>query len=131
MSRPRKVYVVQTKYFDILFPQESKVTADFLVNHADDLFEKAKQSCGLKNDFRMPVVISPDSDTLSVTYTPSPYNRIVIFDSVPADKQTYYDDGFWGFFITKFIRRWLGQLEVLLISLFLRLWANSMLRFHF
>ena len=98
MSRPRKVYVVQTKYFDILFPQESKVTADFLVNHADDLFEKAKQSCGLKNDFRMPVVISPDSDTLSVTYTPSPYNRVVIFDSVPADNQTYYDDGLLGLF---------------------------------
>ncbi len=98
MSRPRKIYVVQTKYFDILFPQESKVTADFLVNHADALFEKAKQSCGLKNDFRMPVVISPDSDTLSVTYTPSPYNRIVIFDSVPADNQTYFDDGLSGLF---------------------------------
>ncbi len=81
LSHPRRMYLVQTEHFEILFPKESEETARFLVNNADQLYEKAKEAANYNHDFSMPVIISPDSDILKVTYTNSPYNRIVIFDS--------------------------------------------------
>ena len=81
-SSPRKVYVVTTKHFEILFPKESAQTAEYIAQNADSLYEKAKETVGLENDFAMPVIISPDSSVLDVKYTNRPYNRIVIFDAV-------------------------------------------------
>lgn len=83
LARPRKVYELKTQYFDILFSQDSKEVADYLSKNADNLFEKAKKSLNSDANFRMPVVISPDSDFLKVEYTSDPYNRIVIYDAVP------------------------------------------------
>ena len=61
LSSPRKVYVVNIKHFEIIFPKESAQTADYIAQNADSLYEKAKESVGLKNDFTMPIIISPDS----------------------------------------------------------------------
>jgi hypothetical protein len=44
----------------------------------------------LAKPFRMPVIITPDSDVLSVTYTTSPYNRIVVYDALPGSDTAYY-----------------------------------------
>lgn len=92
MSAPRKVYVVKTKYFDILYSDLSKPTADLLLKEADALYEQAMDYFGVKETFRMPVIISPDSDTLSISYSPSPYNRIVLYDGVPEENQFYADN---------------------------------------
>ena len=87
LSSPRKVYVVNIKHFEIIFPKESVQTADYIAQNADSLYEKAKESVGLQNDFVMPIIISPDSSVLEVKYTNRPYNRIVIFDAIakPTD----------------------------------------------
>ena len=98
MSRPRKVYVAKTRYFDILFPEACKETASLLIENADQLYDQAKENSGFQYEFRMPVVISPDSDTLSVTYTQLPYNRIVIFEGLPEADQAYYQDSLLGLF---------------------------------
>ena len=78
MVRPRTVKVLSTRYFDFLFPEENTATATLLAGQADDLYLKAKQIFNSSWDFRTIVVISPDSDTLYVKYTSTPYNRIVI-----------------------------------------------------
>ncbi len=82
MAIPRPVYVISTQYFDFLFPLENKQTAITLSQSADEIFLSAKETFNCSYDFRTIVVISPDSDTLSMQYTASPYNRIVIFDAV-------------------------------------------------
>ncbi len=82
MVIPRTVYVVSTQYFDFLFPQENEGTVKLLAAQADDIYLKAKETFNCNSNFRTIVVLSPDSDTLSVKYTASPYNRIVIFDAV-------------------------------------------------
>ena len=87
LSSPRKVYVVNTNHFEIIFPKESEETANFIAQKADALYEKAKVETGLQNDFSMPIIISPDSSVLDVKYTNLPYNRIVLFDAVPAANQ--------------------------------------------
>ena len=87
LSSPRKVYVVNTNHFEIIFPKESADTADYIARNADALYERAKEETGLQKDFAMPIIISPDSSVLDVKYTNRPYNRIVIFDALPAASQ--------------------------------------------
>ena len=82
MAIPRTVYVASTQYFDFLFPLENEQTVKLLAEQADSIYLNAKQTFNCNADFRTIVVVSPDSDTLSVKYTASPYNRIVIFDAV-------------------------------------------------
>ena len=98
MQYPRTVNVLSTQYFDILFPAENQETAMLLALQADTLYLNAKETFSCKSDFRTIVVISPDSDTLSVKYTPSPYNRIVIFDSVGRLETSSYANGLLDLF---------------------------------
>ena len=84
---PRKVYVVKTNHFEIIFPKESSETAKYVAENADSLYEKAREQIELQNDFTMPIIISPDSSELDAKYTNQPYNRIVIYDSVPRNTE--------------------------------------------
>jgi len=86
----RSVSVLPTKHFDIIFPRECTHTAQLIAQHCDEMYEKAGEELKLQKFFRMPVVISPDSDVLSVTYSASPYNRIVIYDAMPDAENAYY-----------------------------------------
>lgn len=87
LGRPRKMFLIKTEHFDIIYSGESEETALLLVENADALYDRAANVLKSQNNLRMPVIISPDSDVLSVDYTSSPYNRIIIFDS-PADYDT-------------------------------------------
>ena len=93
MAIPRTVYVVSTQYFDFLFPLENEKTVKLLAEQADSIYLSAKQTFNCSSDFRTIVVVSPDSDTLSVKYTASPYNRIVIFDAVGQLETNSYAGG--------------------------------------
>ena len=43
LSSPRRVYVITTEHFEIMFPKESAETAKLIADNADSLYEKAKQ----------------------------------------------------------------------------------------
>ena len=94
LSSPRRVYVIKTEYFEVIFPKESENTARHVAENADDLYRKAKSAVGLEHDFSMPIIISPDSSEASALYTSNPYNRIVVFDSVPyaSQNRSHSDD---------------------------------------
>ena len=98
MEVPRKVSVIKTQYFEILFSEESSRIAAIVAENADKLYLKAKAVYQNPHDLRTIVVISPDSDTLSVSYTSSPYNRIVIYEGVPAFEEASYKGGFLELF---------------------------------
>ena len=98
MEVPRKVSVIKTQYFEILFSEESSRTAAIVAENADHLYLKAKNVYQNPHDIRTIVVISPDSDTLSISYTSSPYNRIVIYEGVPAFEEASYKNGFLELF---------------------------------
>lgn len=92
MAKPRKTHVISTKYFDFLFSDESKNTALFLAQHADAMFDEARNYLHIEETFRVPVVISPDSQKLQVTYSPLPYNRIVVYEGVPERDQAIFEN---------------------------------------
>lgn len=81
----RLVSVLPTKYFDIIFPKECAYSAHLIAENCDAMFEQAAAAMEFKRSMRMPVVLSPDNDTLDVEYTSSPYNRITVYDSLPED----------------------------------------------
>ena len=76
LSKPYKVYVLKTEHFDILFPKQSMKTAQIIEQNIETLYQKALQSLQSNVKLHIPILISPDSDEFSVTYTPNPYNRI-------------------------------------------------------
>ena len=84
LSKPYKVYVLKTDHFDILFPKQSQETAYIIGQNIEELYEKAQKSLKSTAKLHIPVVISPDSDDFSVTYTPNPYNRIIVFEAYPG-----------------------------------------------
>lgn len=94
MEKPRKVSVISTNYFDILFSDESLYTAKLLADSADEMYLKAKNAFQNPHDLRILVVISPDSASLSIEYTPSPYNRIVVYEGVCDFEDESYVNGF-------------------------------------
>lgn len=94
MSRPRKMSVAKTQYFDVIFCEESFNTANFVIQNADFLYEKAFEQVesAKKTKTRIPIVISPDSDKLDISYSPTPYNRIVIFEGVPTVELSCFEN---------------------------------------
>ncbi|MCR4580088.1 MAG: hypothetical protein K5681_07065 [Treponema sp.] len=84
LAHPRRVYLVKTQHFEILFPKESAESAKYIADIVDAMYEKAKAAVNYQYDFSMPIIISPDSEVLKVKYTTQPYNRIVVFDAVPV-----------------------------------------------
>ena len=90
-SSYKKVSVIKTQYFDIIFPQEAQQTAEIIINKADFLFESACQNFQLEKKFRMPVVITKDSADFYTEYTPAPYNRIIVYDGIPSWNNTHKD----------------------------------------
>ena len=124
LARPRKMFLIKTEHFDIIYSNESEETALMLVENADRLYKEAAKTLNSENKLRMPVIISPDSDVLSVDYTSSPYNRIIIFDS-PADYENAgFEDTLLSLFyreifvalaqcvrspFNQFVAKWIGQ----------------------
>ena len=81
---PKKLYVITTKYFDIIFPQESTEAANLLAQKADNMYLEICEKLDSSPYFRIPVVITPEKDTLNAYYTSFPYNRIVLYDTSPT-----------------------------------------------
>ena len=92
MIKPRIIYQLKTKYFNILYSKESTETAKLLAQKADALYENAAELLSADKIYETPIVITPDSDLLSVTYTAYPYNRIVVKEGLPAIAGKTYED---------------------------------------
>lgn len=78
-EKPRSVSVIVTKYFDIIFPKGAEQVAYYLASNADAIYEKASGDFHLQKDFRLPVALSFDSNSISASYSSSPYNRIILY----------------------------------------------------
>ncbi|MBQ5780719.1 MAG: hypothetical protein IIW10_02065, partial [Spirochaetaceae bacterium] len=89
-SKPRRLYVRQTQYFDFIYPKDSRLTVDLLIDKVDASYEKLADYLNVEKKLRFPVVVSPDTDILNAYFMPMPYNRIVLFDTVSSDKDDVY-----------------------------------------
>ena len=104
MGVPRKVYSLSTQYFDFLFSKENTRTAKLLADNADNFYLQAKKDFENDYDFKTLVVISPDSDVLSVRYSPVPYNRSIVYEGKKQLEQEVFSEGLLDLFKYEVIR---------------------------
>jgi len=88
----KKLSVIQTEYFDFIFPEESSAAARTLASCADDMYRKIAHSLEVQHTFRIPVVITRRTEVLNAYFTVIPYNRIVLYDSVPPPDFAVFSD---------------------------------------
>lgn len=84
--------VISTEMFDIVFVNECAASAKAVAERCDGFYRGAARKFNLRKNFRMPIVITPDSDTLSVSYSPLPFNRIVVYDAPPSSTSSARDE---------------------------------------
>ncbi len=77
--------VHKTQYFDIIYAKSSEVSAALIAEHADSFAEEISSRFNRKKIDRMPVYIVPNKEYLNGYFTKSPYRRIVLFDTTPAE----------------------------------------------
>lgn len=93
----KKLSVIKTQYFDIIFPAQSEKSARHLALHADLLYEKLCDTLlldkhSLFGKTRCPVLISSEYDVLNAYFTVVPYNRIVLRDCMPSSSFAVFSD---------------------------------------
>lgn len=94
LAYPRKINLLKTQHFDILYPDESTSVALYIADNAENFYAQAQYTLETENNIRMPVVISPDSDQLYISYSSYPYNRLLVFHGVPSNSQLGFEDVF-------------------------------------
>lgn len=82
-NKNHKMCITVTEHFDIIFPEESTETALLIASRCEDFYEDITKKLNTSTYFRIPVAITPDTDSLNAFYTMEPYHRIVVYDTVP------------------------------------------------
>ncbi len=77
--------IISTEYFDIIYPSASLETAALLVEYADGLADEVCLLLDTSIKKRIPVYINPAVQVLNAYFSPAPYNRIVLYDTLPLD----------------------------------------------
>lgn len=73
-----------TEHFDIIYSDESLETASLLYDNCEDIYASLVEFFGDDPKLHIPVVVTSRYKELNAYFTPSPANRIVIFDTVPS-----------------------------------------------
>lgn len=77
-----KMNKVTTKYFDVIYPDESEQTAFYLIEDIDSMYEKATDLLNAKKKLHLPVVICPCRQNINAHYVPAPYPHICVYDTL-------------------------------------------------
>ena len=80
-SGEKKLRLVKTQWFDIIYPEHCKASAAILFAKADGVYEEVTVQYGLTPAFRMPVIITPAVEKFNAFWTAVPYNHIAIYDT--------------------------------------------------
>ncbi|MBQ9630854.1 MAG: hypothetical protein IJR49_04635, partial [Treponema sp.] len=86
MSGEKNIRIVKTQWFDIIYSEDSKKTANILAEHADKIYGEVCTFLCTEQYARFPVVITPAQDEFNAYYSPAPYSHIVMYDT-PAIKE--------------------------------------------
>lgn len=78
----KKLKIIKTEFFDIIYPEISQQTASVLVQNADNYYKELAAYYKLNYDIRFTVTIYPNTDMLNANYAPFPYNRIILYDTM-------------------------------------------------
>ena len=95
----RKLYTIQTEKFEIIFPIESRRTAEKLSEFVDEIYEEYSKILNSKVDGKIPITITADMNIFNAWSTPLPYPAMVLFDTMEDGNTIIDSDNFKGTFI--------------------------------
>jgi len=80
-SPDRPLFITETDYFTLIYPQESREAAAQLASFADDTYRQVASLLGTEIRHRLPVVITPDHEVTNAYFTTYPFPRIVLYQA--------------------------------------------------
>ncbi len=80
-SPNRRLFTLDTRYFHIIFPDESRSAAHYLATFADTAYDEIGGLLGTRKRYRIPVVFTPDSEILNGSFTQYPYLKILLYQA--------------------------------------------------
>ncbi|HOT59639.1 MAG TPA: hypothetical protein PLJ83_08270, partial [Spirochaetales bacterium] len=98
-DKPYKLYQIKTQYFTIIFPEPSKKSAYYLASFADALYEEVAQKLGTKPELTIPVLITPDSESINGFFSSYPIVKIVLYEtSISNNSQLSFNNQLYKLF---------------------------------
>lgn len=92
MTGEKNLKVLQTKWFDIVFPESSEKSAIILYQNADSIYQELAEIYGFPLQFRMPVVLTSKVEQMNAYWSAVPYNHIVIYDTALIDDLAVFSE---------------------------------------
>ncbi|MCR4821365.1 MAG: hypothetical protein K5873_00650 [Treponema sp.] len=86
------LHVIQTEYFDIIFPEECQDTAKKIADVCDSYYLEITEKLETQAWQRFPVTITHSTESLNAYFAAIPYNRIVLYDTMPETNLDMYED---------------------------------------
>jgi hypothetical protein len=80
--------VLETNYFEIIFPESSWQTAESVAGFADSVYEQVSALLGISLKRKVPVAITPHTDQFNSYMRSLPYPHILLFDT-PTDPNDF------------------------------------------
>ena len=72
---------IQTRYFDIIFPDSCMQTAQKIAAVCDSYYEEIASDFGYEPYQRFPVSITDQVEAVNAYFSMAPYNQIVLYDT--------------------------------------------------
>ncbi|MDR1903983.1 MAG: hypothetical protein LBQ88_17070, partial [Treponema sp.] len=92
--------VIKTSHFEIVYPPESERTAQTLAGFADRVYDQVSGILGIRVRGRIPVTITPYTDSFNGYANPVPYPHIVLFDTpMSIEDMGAYTNSLEGLFL--------------------------------
>lgn len=95
----KKLYTIQTKKFEIIFPIESRRTAENLAKVADDIYEKYSKILNSTVSGKIPITITSDVNMFNSAAMIIPYSSLILYDTNLDENFTSYNNNFESVFI--------------------------------
>ncbi|MCK9171163.1 MAG: hypothetical protein M0P01_12185 [Treponema sp.] len=92
MSGEKNIKVVQTEWFDIIYPVDSERSAALLAEKADGVYKDICSALGVEQWARFPVVLTPAQDEFNAYFTSTFYNHIVLYDTSETEDMAVFSD---------------------------------------
>ncbi len=89
-SSPLKT--VQTKWFDIIYPEDSEDSAKLLYKNADSIYEEVASSYGLEPSVKMPIILTPNVESFNAYWSNGYYNHIVLYDTASSESLEVFSE---------------------------------------
>lgn len=83
---------VSTKWFDIIYPEDSSESAKKLYENADSIYEEIAQMYGFDLQYKMPVILTPDVEIYNAYWSSGYYNHIVLYDTAISNDMAVFSD---------------------------------------